>query len=92
MIVTLNDTEIKEALVGYTANQGIDLDNKNAEVSLIAGRGPNGMSAEIKISSATQAHKSKKATIVDPKPLEAPKPDGTAPLFGKEPETLEKTG
>jgi len=49
MNITLNDDEIKDGLVAYIATQGIDLNQKHIEVSLTAGRGPNGYSADVMI-------------------------------------------
>lgn len=49
MNITLNDSEIKEALTQYVGNQGIDLRHKEVDISFTAGRGPNGYSASIEI-------------------------------------------
>lgn len=49
MNITLNQEEIKEALVAYVGNQGIALEGKSIGVSMVAGRKGNGYSAEIAI-------------------------------------------
>ena len=49
MRITLNQAEIEQALRQYAASQGIDTQGKQVEVSLTAGRGPNGFSAELNI-------------------------------------------
>jgi hypothetical protein len=50
MQITLNQDEIEKALKNYVASQGISITGKNVDVTLIAGRAPNGMSACINIS------------------------------------------
>lgn len=53
MRITLNENEIKEALVRYVAGQGVDISGRNVEVSMTAGRGANGYTADIDITDAT---------------------------------------
>lgn len=50
MQITLNENEIKRAIIAFVSDQGISITGKNVEVSLTAGRAPNGMSASIDIS------------------------------------------
>jgi hypothetical protein len=50
MQITLNQDEIEKALKNYVASQGISITGKHVDVTLIAGRAPNGMSASINIS------------------------------------------
>jgi hypothetical protein len=50
MQITLNQDEIEKAIITYVGNQGISITGKNVDVTLVAGRGPNGMSATIDIS------------------------------------------
>lgn len=52
MQITINQEEIEEAIKTYVATQGINVDGKDVSVSLVAGRGANGMSAAIEISPA----------------------------------------
>jgi len=47
--INLDEQEIQNALVEYINLQGIDLSNKAVEVTLTAGRGVNGHSAQIDI-------------------------------------------
>lgn len=49
MQITLDSTEIKQAIVGYVKDQGIDLTNTTVEVGMTAGRGPNGPTATVDI-------------------------------------------
>ena len=49
MQITLNQSEIEKAIITYVGNQGISITG-NVDVTLIAGRAPNGMSATIEIS------------------------------------------
>jgi len=49
MKINLQEAEIYKALVEFISNQGIDITNKTVEVSLTAGRGANGHSAQIEI-------------------------------------------
>lgn len=50
MQITLNQDEIEKAIITFVGNQGISITGKHVDVTLIAGRGPNGMSATIDIS------------------------------------------
>jgi hypothetical protein len=50
MQVTLNQAEIEKALINYVGQQGISITGKNVDVTLVAGRSPNGMTASINIS------------------------------------------
>jgi hypothetical protein len=50
MQITLNQDEIEKAIITYVGNQGISITGKHVDVTLIAGRAPNGMSASINIS------------------------------------------
>lgn len=51
MRITLNQSEIEQALRQFVSSQGIDIQGKQVEVSLTAGRGINGFSAELTIQS-----------------------------------------
>jgi len=53
MNVILNHKEITEAIIAYVDDQGISLKDKKTEVNLVAGRGPNGHTAEINITPET---------------------------------------
>ena len=55
MRITLNENEIKEALVQYVSGHGVDVTGRKVEVSLTAGRGVNGHTADIDILNATDA-------------------------------------
>lgn len=50
MQILLNQREIETALVEYIGSQGITISGKHIEVTLTAGRAPNGMSATVDIS------------------------------------------
>lgn len=49
MQVTLKQAEIEAALQSYIVEEGVNVSGKQVNVSLIAGRGSNGMSAVIDI-------------------------------------------
>lgn len=49
MQITLNESEIVQAIKDYIGNQGIGVTDKHLEVSMVAGRGANGYSANIEI-------------------------------------------
>lgn len=51
MRITLNQSEIEQALRQFVSSQGIDIQGKQVEVNLTAGRGINGFSAELTIQS-----------------------------------------
>ena len=54
MQITINQSEIKEAIVKYVGTQGISLIDKKIEITLTAGRGPNGMTADINLIPQTE--------------------------------------
>lgn len=53
MQITLNNTEIESAIVDYIDKQGISLNNAEVDVALVAGRGPNGHTANVNIDKTT---------------------------------------
>lgn len=85
MQVTLNQTEIETAIISYIAEQGISITGRKVAVSLLAGRGVNGMSATIDIKNEGEEDEE---TAETPQAADAPideksdDSDGTAVLFG----------
>ena len=53
MRITLHNEEINQALTAYISSAGINLDGKDVEINIIAGRGTNGYSAELDVSPAS---------------------------------------
>jgi hypothetical protein len=51
--ITVDAEAIRDALVAYVAAQGLSLKGKDVDVSITAGRGSNGFSANIDISTPT---------------------------------------
>lgn len=49
MKIELNDAEIKNAIEAYVATQGVSTHGKEVTVSLRAGRGDNGFTAEVEL-------------------------------------------
>lgn len=49
MQITLDSSEIKQAIVSFVRDQGIDLTNTDVEVGMTAGRGVNGTTATVDI-------------------------------------------
>lgn len=49
MKIHLDEHEIKEAISQYISNEGIDLSNRQTEITLTAGRGSNGHYADVVI-------------------------------------------
>ena len=49
MNVTLQDTEIKQAIVNYLDQQGINITGKEVSVLLFSGRKGNGFKADVQI-------------------------------------------
>lgn len=78
MRVTLNESEIKDALIQYVAGHGVAVAGRDVSVSLVAGRGPNGHSATIDISNAGTAAASYLSDTPDATP------DVTATVGGPE--------
>jgi hypothetical protein len=56
MQITLNESEIKKAIIAFVGNQGISITGRTT-VKLVAGRGPDGMSATIDISNEEETSK-----------------------------------
>ena len=87
MQITLNQSEIKKAIIGYIESQGVVLEEEHTSVSLTAGRGTNGMSATVDIytTKEEQVTSVKKETQKEPEQKQAEQkediPDET-PLFG----------
>lgn len=83
MQVTLNQNEIEIAIQDYVAEQGIVISGRRVVVSLMAGRGPNGMSATIDISNKDTPVQAAEPTPVDTPSIEGEEDaDGDVPLFG----------
>ena len=53
MQLTIDDKEIKDAIIEYVKNQGISTTDKKVSIDLIAGRMGNGHKAEIEITADT---------------------------------------
>lgn len=53
MQITIDDTEIKEAINDFIAKQGIAITDKKLSISFTIGRGGNGNSATVDISEPT---------------------------------------
>ena len=69
MRITLEHTEIEAALVAYIGSQGINIEGKDIDVSMTAGRGDNGYTASISIKEgkvATLESISTESSTVDP--------------------------
>lgn len=71
MDITLNQDEIEKAVREFIGNQGISISNKLVEISLTAGRGPNGHSASVTILSDPDSGKNVKG----PEPVEEVTPE-----------------
>lgn len=63
MRITLQNDEIEEALKTYVSSVGINLDGKDVDLNIIAGRGTNGTSVEIDISSESTKTKKTVSTV-----------------------------
>lgn len=64
MKIVLNQAEIEDALRSFVSIKGISIDGKTIDVQLTAGRGPNGMTAELDINSEEQAAPASNVTSV----------------------------
>jgi hypothetical protein len=54
MKISLEEREIQNALTEYISNQGFPISDQKVSVTLIAGRGANGHSAQIDVSPMTK--------------------------------------
>ncbi len=79
MTLTLDQEAIQVALIDFVRAQGINLDGKDIEVSLTAGRGANGHSAEITIETASNETRSAKEAKAEPE-ADEPETSGGAEL------------
>jgi hypothetical protein len=66
MIVYLNQKEIHTALIEYISNQGYPVGNKKVEVSLVAGRGTKGHSAQLSFETVSMDMPAAADTIDNP--------------------------
>jgi hypothetical protein len=86
MNISINNSEIQEALIAYVGTLGIDLKNKTIEVSMVAGRGSNGYSANIGITKSDSGTPILQIseTITDTINIEKAKEDAPIkkPIFG----------
>ena len=74
MKLTFDSSEIEQALISYVSTQGIDLADKNVTVSMTAGRGPNGHTAELDITTKKETNLSAIPTPVSTDSKEAHTP------------------
>ena len=81
MDITLNQTEIEAALVSFVGNQGINIQDKDIEISLTVGRGGNGSSASIALTSKGTKTSS---GFTDEKPAMKPVPKDPPPFVVEE--------
>jgi len=49
MNITLNHKEIEQAIADKITNEGINVVNKDMNITMVAGRGGNGMSATVEL-------------------------------------------
>jgi len=66
MIVHLDQNEIHTALIEYISNQGYPVAGKKVDVTLIAGRGKNGHSAQLSFETVKQQIPLDNDPITDP--------------------------
>lgn len=71
MRITLHNEEIGQALKAYVSSVGINLDGKDVDINIIAGRGTNGTSVEMDVNPSS----TKKAVSAVPKSRTKPKED-----------------
>ena len=76
MKLTFDSSEIEQALISYVSTQGIDLADKNVSVSMTAGRGPNGHTAELDITTKPTTNVS-----AIPPPLSTESKEANTPLL-----------
>ena len=86
MQITLNQSEIENAIITFVGSQGIAITGKNVDVTLTAGRGPNGMSASIDISNDAAKPKKIIAEVAEEEMVipeeETEEEEKQTPLFG----------
>jgi len=65
--ISLNNEEIESALRQFVKSLGIDLTNKEIDITMVAGRGGNGYKAEISIESKLDIPKASKTIVEEEK-------------------------
>ena len=92
MQITLNQSEIEQAITEFVGNQGIEIGGKATKVTMVAGRGGNGNSATVDIqgTSTSKPVPTPEPETVDPAKIEfgegddGPElPEETEELFGQ---------
>ena len=83
MKIELNEIEIIEAIIEYVSDKGINTTDKQVDVTLVAGRGSNGHSANIAL-----ATRSTEGTVTK-EPESVGDQDMTDPETDDEPDTFE---
>ena len=63
MQLSLNDSEIRQAVADYVAGQGISVVDKKVDVVLKAGRGENGYSATVDITDNNSTESTEELSI-----------------------------
>ena len=87
MQLTLNQTEIEQAIKNYVGNLGVALSGKDVNITLVAGRGEKGITVTLDITDkADDPAPAVEETTTDEEqsePTEDGEPEGPAtPLFG----------
>ena len=77
MRITLHNDEIEAALKTYVSSVGINLNGKDVDLNIIAGRGTNGTSVEMDIN-PQQAQTKKSVSAVPSSKIKAKSPPLTA--------------
>lgn len=78
MRIEVDQSEIEEALANYIMSQGIDVTGKSVDITMVAGRKPNGFSANIVIGEDIRTPETISTESTDKSVVEK---SGTDPLF-----------
>ena len=81
MKINLVQSEIQEALTEFVSNQGFDVSGKDVIVTMIAGRGKKGHSANIEILPKGTAPVAETGKAKKQKTAEAKEPDAKTPAI-----------
>ncbi len=75
MQITIDQTEMEEAIVAYIQQQGLGLGSEEPKITFTAGRAPSGMTASIELSNVMKKQLTNQAVPAKPKPKAKSEPD-----------------
>jgi len=91
MEITLNESEITQAIKQFITGSGINVAGQDLEVTLTAGRGPNGHSAAVKLVSPADPTEEAGNTMQEPFEMQKKDPESETQKEEKSPPKAKKS-